>query len=139
MDEKFWKEVLDGASETTNRVINFFEVHDRGTVSNIAKSTGVNSGAVRKTVNALRKKNLVFVCDWVKNDSIASAVYRKGRGYDAERPPIEDMKRETPFTFDPSYAVKQRNELMTFIPKRTEEEMREVNNMFWEYLAKGMR
>lgn len=139
MDERFWEEALKGASETTHRVINFFEVHGRGTVSNIAKSTGITSGAVRKTVNVLRKKNLVFVCDWVKNESIASAVYKKGRGYDAERPPIEDMKRETPFVFDPSYAIKQRDELMTFIPKRNEEEMREVNNMFWEYLEKGMR
>lgn len=139
MDEIFWKSALNGASDTTLRVINFFEHHDRGTVANISKSTGIHSGAVRKIVNMLRKKNLVFVCDWVKNESIASAVYRKGFGYDAARPPIEDMKRETPFSFDPSYAVKQRNELMTFIPKRSEEEMREVNNMFWEYLAKGMR
>lgn len=139
MDANFWKPVLDSATDAINRVINFFETHEKGTVSNISKSTGINGSVTRKAVSALKKKNLVFICDWVKKDSIASAVYAKGSEKDVERPLIEDMKREEPFKFDPSYAIKQRNELMTFIPKRTEEEMREVNNKFLEYLERGMR
>ena len=139
MDNDFWSPALDGATDAVKRVINFFEVHERGTVSNISKSIGSNPSVTRKAVNSLRKKDLVFICDWVKKDSIASAVYAKGNQNDTERPLIENMKREEPFKFDPSYALKQRNELMTFIPKRTEEEMREVNNKFWEYLEKGMR
>lgn len=139
MDNDFWSPALDGATDAVKRVINFFEVHERGTVSNISKSIGLNPSVTRKAVNSLRKKDLVFICDWVKKDSIASAVYAKGNHNDMERPLIENMKREEPFKFDPSYALKQRNELMTFIPKRTEEEMREVNNKFWEYLEKGMR
>ncbi len=139
MDNDFWSPALDGATDAVKRVINFFEVHECGTVSNISKSIGLNPSVTRKAVNSLRKKDLVFICDWVKKDSIASAVYAKGNHNDMERPLIENMKREEPFKFDPSYALKQRNELMTFIPKRTEEEMREVNNKFWEYLEKGMR
>lgn len=139
MDNDFWDPAANGATDAVKRVINFFDIHGSGTISNIAKSIGMNPSVTRKAVNSLRKKNLVFVCDWVKKDSIASAVYSKGNDKDVERPLIENMKREEPFKFDPSYAIKQRNELMTFIPKRTEEEMREVNNKFWEYLEKGMR
>jgi hypothetical protein len=115
------------------------------TVQELMTATGAGEGTIRTTINNMRRIKAVYVSGWKQtgeNSSGVAAVYSVGNLPDAEKPMSKRALRAAgrpvppPPPPDPthdSYMSEYYKELAgALVPKRNEQEQREVN---WKYLC----
>lgn len=134
---KTFEELLEHPRQTYREVARALLRYQPANVNAITDHTGFTLGTVQGVVTQLKRANLIHVARWEKPTPRSwLAAYAVGAGEDAVREVSDRRNRKK--VAEPEPANRWQDVMRALVPKRTPEQIAEVNRLYLNWISEGM-